>query len=305
MTNLLIGLIPGLVSAFVVWLAFRGIRHYRSNALEDVPWQELVGAPPPPAARASDGPLMRLGRKFSPLLRESLPRPVAPWLQRQVDLAGRPDGLDVDTVLARVLMWLIIVTPLVVLEISQGQPAIAALAVVAAIFVPLGSLIGKARSRRDRIDQDLPDFMDVVAVTVSAGIGFRQALGIVAQRFGGPLSEEMQTTLYQIDNGASVRSAFTSLRTRVDSESVTEFVSAYLQAEELGAPLVQTLNQIADDLRRAGAQRRRQQAAKVAPRVTLVTTIVMVPAAIILILVGMLVGGGMLDQLGTLVDLGG
>ena len=303
--NIMIGLIPGLVSAFAIWLAFRGIRLYRSNALDDVPWQELVGAPPPPASPRRDGPLMRLGRRFSPLLKDALPTSALRWLQRQVDLAGRPAGLDIDTVLARTLMWLVIVTPLVVLEIMQGQPLIAALAVAAAIFVPVGGLLGKARTRRDRIDRDLPDFMDVVAVTVSAGIGFRQSLGIVALRFGGPLSEEMQTTLYQIDNGATVRSAFSSLRDRVDSEPVTEFVSAYLQAEELGAPLVQTLNQIADDLRRGSAQRMRQKAAQVAPRVTLVTTVLMVPAAIILILLGLLIGGGVLEQFGALGGLGG
>jgi tight adherence protein C len=68
------------------------------------------------------------------------------------------------------------------------------------------------------------------------------------------------------------------------------FVSAFLQAEELGAPLADTLNQIALDMRRESAQRIRRQAAQTVPRVTLVTSLVLVPAALILVLVGLVVG---------------
>jgi tight adherence protein C len=68
------------------------------------------------------------------------------------------------------------------------------------------------------------------------------------------------------------------------------FVSAFLQAEELGAPLADTLNQIALDTRRESAQRMRRRAAQTAPRVTLVTSLVLVPATLILVIVGLLIG---------------
>ncbi|HYO19476.1 MAG TPA: type II secretion system F family protein, partial [Dermatophilaceae bacterium] len=71
-----------------------------------------------------------------------------------------------------------------------------------------------------------------------------------------------------------------------------EFVTAYLQSDELGAPMVQTLNQIASDMRKASAQRQRRKAARVAPRVTLVNSLVLVPGTLIVLLTGMLLGSG-------------
>jgi tight adherence protein C len=219
-----------------------------------------------------------------------LPANAVTFLRRQVDQAGRPEGIDVDSVIARGVMWMLLVSPAVVIFVLQGRWLPVLMALAAILVMPLARLSTLARKRRERIDRDLPDFLDVLAVTVSAGIGFRQALGVVSERFGGPLSEEVTTTLHQITNGASVRSAFRAMRDRNTSESIEEFTTAYLQAEELGAPLVDTLNQIAADMRRASAQRYRQKAAAIAPRVTLLTTVVMVPGAMILLIVGLYIG---------------
>jgi tight adherence protein C len=105
-------------------------------------------------------------------------------------------------------------------------------------------------------------------------------------------------TLNQIANGVSRRAAFTELRARNESEALAQFVTAFLQSEELGAPLAVTLNQIALEMRRSSAQRMRRKAAQAAPRVTLVTTVVLVPGAIVLIFAGMFLGPDL--QIGTI-----
>ncbi len=194
--------------------------------------------------------------------------------------------------LAGSMKWLILISPAVLLFLMQGRFLFVLLSFAIIVVLPLAKLSGTARKRCEQIDSDLPDFMDVLAVTVSAGVGFRAALATVARRFGGPLAEEIELSLHQMNNGASLRSAFLSLRSRTDSESVDEFVSAYLQSEELGAPLADTLNQIAGDMRLATAQRLRQKAAKVEPRATLIVTIVMVPGAIILLAGGLFLALG-------------
>jgi tight adherence protein C len=84
---------------------------------------------------------------------------------------------------------------------------------------------------------------------------------------------------------------------RSGSQAMRSFVTAFLQAEELGAPLAATLNQIAADMRRENAQALRRRAAQAAPRVTLVTSLVLVPAALILVIVGLILGAN--------IDLGG
>ena len=118
------------------------------------------------------------------------------------------------------------------------------------VFAPIYTIWAQARERRDSIDQDLPDLLDVLAVVVSSGIGFQSALARVSERYGGPLADELQIVLRQIAAGESLRTALGAMRDRTKSESVDQFVTALLQAEELGAPLAQTLNQIANDVRR-------------------------------------------------------
>lgn len=298
--SLLVGLVPGLVATLAVVVFIRGYRMLRSDPAMDLSLDEveLLRGVEQDRARGQ-GALANLATRLVPRLRAVLPGRVLAWLQRQVDLAGRPDGLDVDSLLARSLQWGLLVSPAALIFLLQGKLVYVLMAVAVVAVLPLARLSGQARKRREQIDADLPDFLDILAVTVTAGIGFRAALATVAQRFGGPLGEEIQTVLQQINNGASVRAAFVGLRSRSDSEAVEEFVTAYLQAEELGAPLVDTLNHLAADMRRAHAQRLRQQAAKVEPRVTLVVTVIMVPGILIIVVAGMFyaVGG---DKLGSI-----
>ena len=287
----LVGAVPGLVAAVAAYLFLRGYRMMSTDPAQDLDLADLELLQGATQQRArSQGPLTALSYRLAPRIRRILPPAWVRWLQQQINAAGRPEGTDVDSVLARGVMWFLITSPAIAIFLVQGRPLPVLMAAAAIVVMPLARLSSLGRKRRERIDRDLPDFLDVLAVTVSAGIGFRQALGTVAERFGGPLSQEIMTTLHQIANGASVRSAFRALRARNASEAMEEFTTAYLQAEELGAPLVDTLNQIAGDMRRAAAQRHRQKAAQLAPRVTLLTTVVMVPGAMILLIVGLFVG---------------
>ncbi len=88
-----------------------------------------------------------------------------------------------------------------------------------------------------------------------AGLGYRYALRRVAESLGGPVGEEMLTVLRQIDLGQDRRDAFLALRERNESDSLKSFVAAQLQAEELGVPLSEALNDIAIDMRRMANQK--------------------------------------------------
>lgn len=248
------------------------------------------------------GLLERLAGRFVPRLRRIIGRGGVAYLQRQIDYAGRPVGISVDGLLRRMCWWTLLLVPVVVALIVAGYPAVAFLIPVVAVFMPLGRIAGLSRRRRDSIDSDLPDFLDILAVTVSAGISFRAAMARVIDRFDGALSDEIRLTLDQLAHGASIRVAFSGMEKRTGSQSMHSFVSAFLQAEELGAPLAETLNQIAVDMRRESAQLMRRRANQTAPRVTLVTSLVLVPATLILVLVGLLIGSGfnLGELLGTL-----
>ena len=129
-------------------------------------------------------------------------------------------------------------------------------------FAPTVLLNRAGRLRQEAIERTLPDFLDILAVSVRAGLGYRYALRRVAESLGGPVGEEMFIVLRQIDLGADRREAFIALRDRNESDALKAFVAAQLQAEELGVPLSEALNDIATDMRRMAARTRAGGAAR-------------------------------------------
>lgn len=290
MTALLVAA-PAVVVVACLALFVVGLRSLRADPVDGLEVDDLILLREAQRERAQGlGPMQRLARPLVPVLRRLIGPTLEARLKRMIELAGRPEGIDVDSVLLRMATWLVLVGPLSLLLALQGRLWVLPVGAVVVVVLPLAGIARARRLRQDRIDRDLPDFLDVLAVTVTAGVGFRSALATVSDRFGGPLAEEIVLTLNQIRNGASVRDAFQRLRTRNDSEPLSSFVTAYLQSEELGAPLAQTLNRIAEDMRRDSAQRQRQRAARVAPRVTLVTSMVLVPGALVILVVGFVLG---------------
>jgi tight adherence protein C len=138
----------------------------------------------------------------------------------------------------------------------------------------------------------MPDFLDVLAVTVSAGLSFRHALARVADSMPGALADEFTIALRQMDLGTPRREAFEDLRSRNSSEALNQFVTAILQAEELGAPLANALVEIASDMRRESAQWAKRKAQKNTPKVTAVTAALVLPAFMLLVVGAMFFGTG-------------
>ena len=132
----------------------------------------------------------------------------------------------------------------------------------------------------------------MLAVVVSAGLGFRQALDRVAAKYEGPWADELRITLRQMDIGVSRRQAFDELRKRNDSEQVAQFVTALQQGEELGAPIVDTL---APDRQRHAPHRRPERpppGRPGGPQGHHGVTTFMVPATMILLAAGLFLGSG-------------
>jgi tight adherence protein C len=238
-------------------------------------------------ARVVGGLAGRLGPRVAPSIRGRQRERIA----HRLDLAGRPGGLTVQRFIGlKAALATLLGGVLVLMLLAGGSPLLLPLALVVGWFGPDIWLSREARLRQERIERDLPDFLDILAVTVRAGLGYRAALGRVAEALGGPISDEMMTALRQMELGASRRQAFLALRDRTESESLGMFIAAQLQAEELGVPLSQALNDIAEDMRRAAHQNARRRAARAAPRVSVIVTTLIVPGAMILILVSIVLG---------------
>ena len=284
-------LLLALVMGLSVWGVFAGIRMYRAEVKlpSDLVLALEVGA----TRTGAVGSLIdRLGMRYAPaVLRLMGPKQVARY-RRRIDLAGNPGGLTIDRYAARRAVYGAIGGVGALAALLQGSLFIALLMLAFAAFWSEVGIWSAIRVRKDAIERTLPDFLDVLAVVVSAGLGFRQALDRVASKYEGPWADEIRITLRQMDLGVSRREAFEELRRRNDSDQVAMFVTALQQGEELGAPIVDTLVAIAKDMRRTDAQNARRKAARAVPKATLMITTFMVPATMLLLGAGMLLGSG-------------
>ncbi|MFW6722745.1 DUF5936 domain-containing protein [Streptomyces sp. MAR4 CNY-716] len=293
----------GLLLAAAVGLAvfgvLSGIRVYRAEVKlpSDLQVALEVGA----TRTTAVGSLIdRLGMRFAPLVLKLMGRRAVENKRRKIDRAGNPGGLTIDRYAARRAVYAAIGYGGALTLLSSGQWAGA---LVLAAFGYGWAEVGiwaAVRKRRDVIERTLPDFLDVLAVVVSAGLGFRQALDRVSERYSGPWADELRITLRQMDMGVSRRQAFEDLRRRNDSEQVAQFVTALQQGEDLGAPIVETLIQIATDQRRTDAQNARRRASRAIPKATLLITSLMVPATIILLVTAVYLGSG--SEFGVLTE---
>ncbi|MFJ8664880.1 DUF5936 domain-containing protein [Streptomyces sp. NPDC093600] len=285
--DLLLALAAGLSVAGILC----GIRLYRADARlpDDLRLALEVGST---RTGAVDSVVDRLGMRYSPaVLRLMGPKRVN-QVRRRIDLAGNPGGLTIDRYGARRAVYGFLGGLGGLVMLSNGDLVVALLLFAFAVFWTEVGIWSAIRIRKDQIERTLPDFLDVLAVVVSAGLGFRQALDRVADKYEGPWADELRITLRQMDMGVSRRQAFDELRRRNDSEQVAQFVTALQQGEELGAPIVDTLIQIANDMRRTDAQNARRKAAKAVPKATMVITTLMVPATMILLGAGLFLGTG-------------
>ncbi|MGW0736281.1 DUF5936 domain-containing protein [Streptomyces sp. NPDC002851] len=284
-----IGLLLAALAALAVTGAVAGIRMYRSEA--KLP-KDLAIALEVGSSRVS-GPgsaIDRLGMRFAPAVLRLMGPKRVDAKRHKIDQAGNPGGLTLDRYAARRAVYGIFGALCALSLFANDAPLFGFLALAFGAFAADALIWQAIRDRKDQIERTLPDFLDVLAVVVSAGLGFRQALERVADRYEGPWADELRITLRQMDMGVSRRHAFEELRKRNASEQVSQFVTALQQGEELGAPIADTLIQIAADMRRTDAQNARRRAAKTIPKTTLVTLVFMVPATLLLIVCGMFLG---------------
>ncbi|MBC6467069.1 type II secretion system F family protein [Actinomadura alba] len=240
-----------------------------------------------PARRKGLGPLGPvtdlLGGPLAPLVLRFVTPAARGRLRLRIQRAGRPNGMTVDDYARDKAGCILFYGSVGLFLISSGQLPIGLFLIIAGLLQTDVVLWGMARDRQAAIQKALPDFLDVLTVTVSAGLGFRHALERVSETMPGALSEEMTTALKQMELGAPLRDAFVELRQRNASESLASFVTAILQAEELGAPLARALTEISIDMRQDAHQHARRRAQKAEPQVTLITSFLMLPGVLLLI----------------------
>lgn len=121
----------------------------------------------------------------------------------------------------------------------------------------------RARFRLQEIDYDLPELVDLLVVTVEAGLGFAGSLHIASERISGPLGQELRLTIQEQNMGLTTEEALRNMLARADTPAVRSFVRAVTQGESLGVSIGDILRSLAGEMRkrrRAAAEERAQKA---------------------------------------------
>ncbi|HEY7524596.1 MAG TPA: type II secretion system F family protein [Candidatus Limnocylindrales bacterium] len=133
---------------------------------------------------------------------------------------------------------------------------------LAGYILPEFWLGGRVRRRQHLILLQIPDALDLLTISVRAGLGFDGALGKVVEKLKGPLTDEFRRALAEIRVGKTRREALRDIVPRTEVPALTNFIGAIIQAEQLGVSISKVLQVQSEQLRIERRQRAEEQAAK-------------------------------------------
>ena len=199
------------------------------------------------------------------------PQEIRTRMDKKIMYAGKPWNLNFYSLLAvQVLLGAaLFMLALFLIRITYLEGGrmllLVTLLTLGGFFLPYGVVSSKAESRQLTIRRALPDMLDLLLVSVEAGLGFDMALKKVSITMPGPLSEEVKRALDEIRMGGDRETALRGIARRSGVRDLSSFVSAVVQAEQLGSNIASTLRVQSDYMR----QKRRQLAEEMAMKAPL------------------------------------
>jgi tight adherence protein C len=224
--------------------------------------------------------LIRMARKLSGAN-------VTQNLQRRLDLAGNPARWNVERVLACKGLGLLGFGAVGVLVGHRSVPAallVGGIGCAIGFFLPNVLLYNVGFKRQEVLQKSLADALDLLVISVQAGLGFDAALAQVAKNTTGPLAGEFFRVLQEMQIGKSRLDALKSMGDRSTSADVKHFVGAIVQADSLGIPVSRVLHEQGKEMRTKRRQRAEELAQKVPVKILFPLILFILPALFVVIL---------------------
>ncbi len=211
-------------------------------------------------------------------------------------MAGYPLGLTGRDLIALRFLFLIVGSVLGVVLPSVGSIWVADLSGpnTVVIFVGILSIFGfigptfwlrrVANNRRRLIMRQMPDMLDLITLSVEAGLGFDAAVFEATRRFKGPLSDELKKVMRDVSLGKRRADALSDMAERVKLEDISLLVSSVHQAEALGSPLADALKALSGELRKKRIRMIREQIAKLPVKLIFPLVLFIFPTLFIVLL---------------------
>ncbi len=211
-------------------------------------------------------------------------------IRRQLDLAGSPEGWDVERVLAFKMLGLI-AGSLIAIAFSllfgwsfAVTLGVIALGAVGGFFAPNVILYQMAYERTERMRRELPDALDLLTISVEAGMSFDGALAQVAKNSEGPLAAEFFRVLQEMQIGVGRTEAIRAMGERTNLPDLRQFATAMVQADAFGIPIANVLRIQAKEMRIKRSQRAEEAAQKVPVKILFPLIFCILPSLFVVIL---------------------
>jgi tight adherence protein C len=209
---------------------------------------------------------------------------------KQLRAAGRGSEDDLDRYLAMRTLGVcaIPVTTFLAFKFmgfSMKGLIVAGLLGACLTVLPSSRVNSAATKRQKAISKQLPDVLDLLVISIEAGLGFEQALERTVDAVPGPLSDEFALMLGEVRAGATRADALRELSDRVDEEDLGRFIMAVLQADKFGVSIGRMLRNQADEVRTARRQKAQEQAQK-APVKMLIPMVFCIFPSIFIVIIG-------------------
>lgn len=218
--------------------------------------------------------------------------PAQTWqrYREKLDMAGNPSNYGVIEYLGTRVLSIGVVIPLGfwglhVLQLSLLLTwLIGAMIVAVGIWLPDMVLQRVIEARQSAIRRALPDVLDLLVISVEAGVGFDGAVQKVVEKIKGPLNVEFARVLEQVRLGKSRAEALREMGQRTQVSDLASFVAAIMQAETLGISIAKVLRTQADTARQRRAQRAREMGAKLPVKLLFPLVFFIFPSLFVVIL---------------------
>jgi tight adherence protein C len=249
-------------------------------------WAPAPGGPAGGSPRRS--PLHFL-RRLEPIGRKLSPKDGSNDLRQRIAAAGLAGRISADAFVGLRFALTVAAVVVCILVLSTGGGSagsfLVALLIPLAAYVGPGLILGRlAASRSDRVSAALPDALDLLAVTVEAGLGLYGAIARLVESMTGPLADEFELVLTELRVGQSSERALRGMAERVDTPEVAALVRSLVQGERLGLSLATTLRNLAGDVRKTRRAVAEERAAKAPVKMLFPAAFFIFPALFIVIL---------------------
>lgn len=227
-------------------------------------------------------------QKITSFLGKATPHGITKALERTIAYAGSPNRMTASRLIA-IMFMLALIVPAIYYMVqnlvgSYAQPGILLLLTITGFILPWYLVLVKARARQAKIQKKLPDMMDLIFVSVEAGLGFDMALKRTTEKMPGPLSDEIRRALDEMNKGRDREEALRGIYHRTGVEDLSSFITAVIQSEQLGSNISNMLRVQSTSMRQRRRQRAEQAAMKVPVKLLFPLVFFMMPALFIVIL---------------------